>query len=105
MQYVDAAYRLTHGFHILYEACGVTGEFPENSDMTDMKKITKDMTVTEILRTDPMISNILAGYGMGCLFCGAAINESLSEACAVHGITPEETDLMVEQINDFLGGP
>lgn len=68
-------------------------------------KINKDMTVTEILNVDPMISNILAGHGMSCLFCGAAVNETLEQACLVHGIGQDQVDLMVAQINDFIGGP
>ncbi|MCC6095078.1 MAG: DUF1858 domain-containing protein [Eubacterium sp.] len=68
-------------------------------------KITKDMTVTELLSVDPMISNILAGHGMSCLFCGAAIHETLEQACYVHGISGEQVDQMVAQINDFLSGP
>ncbi len=68
-------------------------------------KINKDMTVTEILNVDPMISNILAGHGMSCLFCGAAVNETLEQACLVHGIGEDQVDLMVAQINDFIGGP
>ena len=68
-------------------------------------KINKNMTVTEILNVDPMISNILAGHGMSCLFCGAAVNETLEQACYVHGLDAEQVDLMVAQINDFIGGP
>jgi hybrid cluster-associated redox disulfide protein len=70
-----------------------------------MKKIDKHMTVTEILAVDPIIANILSGQGMNCLFCGAAVNETLEEACLVHGIEGERIDLLVTQINDFLGVP
>ncbi len=68
-----------------------------------MKKIDKNMTVTEILQIDPMISNILAGHGMSCLFCGAAVSESLADACAVHGFDESYVDDIVDQINDFIG--
>ena len=68
-------------------------------------KINKNMTVTEILNVDPMISNILTGHGMSCLFCGAAVHETLEQACRVHGIPSDQVDLMVAQINDFIGGP
>lgn len=61
------------------------------------------MTVTDILKIDPMISNILAGHGMTCLFCGAAMYESLADACAVHGFDEEYVDDLVDQINDFIG--
>ena len=69
----------------------------------NMKKIDKNMTVTEILQIDPMISNILAGHGMSCLFCGAAVSESLADACAVHGFDEGYVDDLVDQFNDFIG--
>lgn len=69
----------------------------------NMKKIDKNMTVTEILQIDPLISNILAGHGMACLFCGAAVQESLADACMVHGFDADYVDNLVDQINDFIG--
>jgi len=37
--------------------------------------------------------------GMGCIHCPASQMESLSEACAVHGIDGEE---IVDALNDYL---
>jgi hybrid cluster-associated redox disulfide protein len=70
-----------------------------------MKTIKKEMTIAEILAVDPMIANILSGQGMNCIFCGGAENETLEEACAVHGIDRERVELLVAQMNDFLGVP
>ena len=66
--------------------------------------ITRDMTISDILKVNPNIANILMGMGMHCIFCGAAEGESLEEACYVHGITDSGIDMLVEQINDFLAG-
>ncbi len=51
--------------------------------------ITKDMTIGEILRTNPKIAPILMEAGMHCLGCPSAQGESLEEAAMVHGMDIE----------------
>lgn len=51
-----------------------------------MANITKDMTIGEILRTNPDIAPVLMEAGMHCLGCPSAQGESLEEAAMVHGI-------------------
>ena len=55
-----------------------------------MKKITKDMTIGEILRTNPDVAPILMNEGMHCLGCPSAQGESLEEAAMVHGMNIDE---------------
>ena len=45
-----------------------------------MAQITKDMTIGEILRTNPDVAPILMESGMHCLGCPSAQAESLEEA-------------------------
>ena len=51
-----------------------------------MAEITKDMTIGEILRTNPDIAPVLMDAGMHCLGCPSAQGESLEEAAMVHGL-------------------
>lgn len=51
-----------------------------------MEGITKEMTIGEILRTNPDVVPILMDAGMHCLGCPSAQGESLEEAAMVHGI-------------------
>ncbi|MBE5869067.1 MAG: DUF1858 domain-containing protein [Lachnospiraceae bacterium] len=55
-----------------------------------MAKITKDMTIGEILRTNPKVAPILLEAGMHCLGCPSAQAESLEEAAMVHGMDVDE---------------
>lgn len=48
--------------------------------------ITKDMTIGEILRSNPGSAEILMANGMGCVGCPSAQMETLEEAVAVHGM-------------------
>ena len=55
-----------------------------------MAEITKDMTIGEILRTNPDAAPILMNAGMHCLGCPSAQGESLEEAAMVHGMDIDE---------------
>ena len=59
-----------------------------------MAQITKDMTIGEIIRTNPDIAPILMEAGMHCLGCPSAQAESLEEAAMVHGMDID--DLMAK---------
>ena len=59
-----------------------------------MAQITKEMTIGEILRTNPNVAPILMEAGMHCLGCPSAQAESLEEAAMVHGM--EINDLMAK---------
>mgnify|MGYP002866728673 FL=1 len=51
-----------------------------------MSGITKEMTIGEILRSNPEVAPVLLEAGMHCLGCPASQGESLEEAAMVHGI-------------------
>ena len=59
-------------------------------------KIDKTMKINEILELAPEKADLLLEAGMHCLGCMAAAEETLEEACMVHGI---DVDELVEQLN------
>ena len=61
-----------------------------------MAKVSKDMLIGQLLQIDANIAPILMRAGMHCLGCPS----SLEEAAMVHGL---DVDVLVNQINDFLG--
>ena len=65
-----------------------------------MTRITKDTTIGEAIQYDAGIVSILMGAGMHCVGCPSSAGETLEEAAMVHGM---DADLLVQQINDFLG--
>lgn len=62
-------------------------------------KISKDMTIGELIKLDQNIIAILMRSGMHCIGCPSAQGESLAEAAMVHGI---DADVLEAQINDYL---
>ncbi|MBQ8117680.1 MAG: DUF1858 domain-containing protein [Lachnospiraceae bacterium] len=61
-----------------------------------MSGITKEMTIGEILRSNPEVAPVLLEAGMHCLGCPASQGESLEEAAMVHGI---DIDDLMEAIS------
>ncbi len=59
-----------------------------------MAQITKEMTIGEILRTNPDVAPVLMEAGMHCLGCPSAQAASLEEAAMVHGM--DISDLMAK---------
>ncbi len=64
-----------------------------------MAKISKDMTIGDILRVDEGLVPILLETGMHCLGCPSAQAESLEDACAVHGT---DVDAIINKMNEYL---
>ncbi len=63
-----------------------------------MANITKDMTIGEILRTNPNVAPVLLEAGMHCLGCPSAQAESLEEAAMVHGMDINELMSKIEAL-------
>ncbi len=61
-----------------------------------MSRITKEMTIGEILVANPDAASILMEAGMHCLGCPSAQGESLEEAALVHGM---DIDDLMTKIN------
>ncbi len=62
-------------------------------------KITKDMTIGEIIALNPNMAGVLMGGGMFCVGCPSSQGESLEEAAYVHGI---DADVLEARLNAFL---
>ena len=62
-------------------------------------QITKETTMGQMLEYDQGIAYILMQSGMHCIGCPSSINESLEEACMVHGL---DADVVLKSILDYL---
>ena len=58
--------------------------------------INKDTKIGELLEIAPEKAEILLSIGMHCLGCPAAQEETIGEACEVHGIDVNE---LLEKLN------
>lgn len=65
-----------------------------------MSKVTKEMSIIDIVQNYPESLEIFAKYGLGCIGCAAARFENLEAGAKVHGFDPDE---MVAEINALIG--
>lgn len=52
--------------------------------------ITKDMKIVEVLQINPQSAQVFGRYGMGCIHCLLAHQETVEEAAAAHGVDLDE---------------
>ncbi len=64
------------------------------------EKVTKEMSIIEIVQKYPEALPVFAKYGLGCIGCAAARFENLEAGAKVHGVDPEQ---MVAEINEIIG--
>ena len=62
-------------------------------------EITVNTTMGEMLEYDMGIAYVLMECGMHCVGCPSSIGESLEDACAVHGLDPNQ---VLQKIKDYL---
>lgn len=63
-------------------------------------RITTQIKIGELLKVDEGMADILKNMGMHCVGCPSSRNETLEEACDVHGL---DADDVLEDILGFLG--
>ncbi|MGI6773089.1 MAG: DUF1858 domain-containing protein [Clostridiales bacterium] len=62
--------------------------------------VDKDTKIGTLLDADRTLAPIFLNMGMHCLGCPASRNETIEEACMVHGVDPDE---LIAEINEHLG--
>lgn len=62
-------------------------------------RVTKETLIGDVLEYDVNTARFFFEIGMHCLGCPASRNESIAEACEVHGT---DADTLIEKINEFL---
>ncbi len=65
-----------------------------------MAKITKEMTINQVLERDVNVASIFFECGMYCIGCPSAAGETLEKASVVHGL---DVDVLVGKLNEFFG--
>ncbi len=65
----------------------------------DNKKIDKNMTIKQLLELDETLADVLMGFGMFCVLCHIADDETVEQAAMAHGI---DVDFLLEKLNENL---
>jgi len=58
--------------------------------MVKLQKVTKEMTISEAARKYPKTAFVFMDYGLHCIGCPAAPDETLEEAAKLHNLDLEK---------------
>lgn len=64
-------------------------------------KITRDMTIQEVVNNYPQTLAVFAQYGLGCIGCHVAAFENIEQGAMAHGINVDD---LVRDLNVAVDG-
>ena len=67
--------------------------------MTMTKKITKGMTIGDIVKDHPEAAQVLMECGFHCLGCAMASMETLEQGAKAHGMDDKQIEELVKKLN------
>jgi hybrid cluster-associated redox disulfide protein len=65
-------------------------------------KITGKTTISEMVSSHPKVSEILIKYGLHCIGCHIAMEETIEEGAKAHGLSGKEISKMIVEINQSI---
>ena len=68
--------------------------------MSKEQKITREMTMDDIVKNYPQVTDIITEYGLHCVGCHVAAWETLGDGARVHGMSEEELEDFIQDLND-----
>ncbi|RME52439.1 iron-sulfur cluster assembly accessory protein [Candidatus Woesearchaeota archaeon] len=71
-------------------------------EMSKQKRIRKEMTIGEVVQRYPSAAEVLMREGIHCVGCGVAQFETIEQGLLGHGLTPDEVDELVEELNNAI---
>ncbi len=66
------------------------------------QRITKDMTIGDLVQSYPSVVEILLDEGVHCIGCGASYFETIEQGLLGHGKSKEEIDRVVKSLNEAI---
>ncbi len=62
-------------------------------------EITRDTKISELLENFPQVAEVFADYNLHCVGCIASVFDTVAQGALSHGMTDEEIDALVEDLN------
>lgn len=59
--------------------------------------ITSNMTIGDVLKSNPQLAEIFLGFGMHCISCPISLMETVEEAAMVHDV---DLDFLLKKLNE-----
>jgi len=68
----------------------------------ELKSVNKNMSFGRIISSVPESGMIMSKYGLHCIGCMFAYDETVEEGCKAHGFDEKTIDSMIKEINEFI---
>ena len=59
--------------------------------------VTANMTIGDVLKSNPQLAEIFLGFGMHCISCPISLMETVEEAAMVHDV---DLDFLLKKLNE-----
>ncbi len=66
------------------------------------QRVTRTMTIGDVVQKYPALTEVLLDNGIHCVGCGAAYYETLEQGFMGHGLSTEDVDRIVKEMNEYL---
>jgi hybrid cluster-associated redox disulfide protein len=66
------------------------------------QKITKSTLILQAARMCPDAAEIMMSHGLHCIGCGMTAYETIEQGCIGHGMSQEEIQQLVDELNEAL---
>src|SRR3989338_7429348 len=66
--------------------------------------VTKDMIIGEVIEKYPESASVFSSFGIQCIGCHANPHESIEHGALGHGMSDQEIDKMIAEVNSVLTG-
>lgn len=70
--------------------------------MTGKQRITKDMTLGEVVSKFPETVKIMLSYGLHCVGCHVAAFETIEQGALAHGMDKRQIEEMLKEMNGAI---
>ena len=70
--------------------------------MSEPKIITKQTPINHLIENYPEAAEILMGYGLHCVGCHFSSFDTLEDGAMMHGLSDEDVELMLKDVNSVL---
>lgn len=64
--------------------------------------ISKDMILGKVIAKFPQAAEIMLEYGLHCIGCHVAAEETIEQGAKAHGLTDEQVEEMVSKMNTSI---
>ncbi len=70
-----------------------------------MDKVTKETQMGELIREYPQAIPVLLKFGLHCIGCPMSSMETIEQGALAHGLSEEDINKLVEEINQAIEKP